>query len=149
MVLDNPRAWLRHRTRVFRAILAANSRPVTDPVWRVHVELQYITEPRSYVAATGIQASIGDGLRWVADDTPLFRPWIYFVLAFAFAVLARRQLDVLALLASGVLYELTLLVICPTTDFRYSHWMIACTTLAGIVLFVRRLRSARSDVAAR
>ena len=59
----------------------------------------------------------------------------------AVLVLCCRDRLTLGLLASGVLYELSYFPVGPNPDYRYSHWMIAATTLACVILFVRRLRA--------
>jgi len=66
LVRDNPGAYLLHRLRVFRGVLAIK-RPVFDPVWHTHVALERLTTADPYADATGAQATIADGLTWVAN----------------------------------------------------------------------------------
>ncbi|MEO8844394.1 MAG: hypothetical protein ABI591_32655 [Kofleriaceae bacterium] len=72
-------------------------------------------------------------VRWTA---PVFRPWIWLVLAIAAIVLARRRPLLRALAISGVLYELVMWFLAPATEYRYSHWLIttACIALAALVV---------------
>jgi hypothetical protein len=46
-------------------------------------------------------------------------------------VLCRRQRAIVALLASGICYELAWFFVDPTGDFRYSQWMVLCCGIAA------------------
>jgi hypothetical protein len=81
-------------------------------------------------------------LRTVVRATPVFEPWIYLAISLLLLPLARRQRDVLALLCSGLVLESTLVLLAPSADYRYSHWMVITTCLAVIVLTARRARGA-------
>ena len=72
--------------------------------------------------------------------TPLFTPWIYVALALICLPLAFRQRDLLAWYTSGIIMESSLLVLAPSRDFRYSHWLIITTVVATIILTARRVR---------
>lgn len=88
---------------------------------------------------------LGERALWfVTKHTPLFRPWLYALLALLLAPFAWRQRDVLALLASGLLMELSLLPLAATPDYRYSHWLVVCTCLATAMLIARRASTARN-----
>ena len=142
MVLDNPRAYFFHRLRVFRGVLSI-SRPVFDPVWRSHVDLALLGQADPYYEATGVQAALSDAWLWLAHETPLFRPYLYLLLALVLVAIAWRQREVLALLASGICYELALFFIAPSPDFRYSHWMVVCTVISTVIVVAQRIRSSR------
>ncbi len=71
-------------------------------------------------------------------NTLVFRPYLYFAIAALLLPLAWRQRDAFALLASGLIYELTLLPFAPSAEYRYSHWMIVCTVLAVVILVRER-----------
>ena len=130
LVSDRPRAYAFHRLAVFRELIGLSGQPVFDPVWAACISIAddgtvSETPPRAS------QAAIRDAMLWLARKTPLFRPWIYLLLAFALVPLAWRR-HVVPLLASGILYELTLLPFAPSPDYRYSHWLVICTLLAAI-----------------
>jgi hypothetical protein len=142
-VTSHPGAYLAHRAATTRYVLALPGSPVYSPVM-MH-RLQY----------TGLVAQLGVGTawselqgwmqrkaQWLAKKTPLFRPWMYLVLALVLLPLARRQRDVLALLLSGLGLEASLFVLAPTPDYRYSHWMVVCTCIAVVMLVARRARRA-------
>ena len=75
---------------------------------------------------------------WVWKHTPLFEPFVYFVLALVMLPFARKHRDVLALILSGIAIELTLFFLASSPDYRYSHWMVLTTLLAAITLISRR-----------
>lgn len=79
-------------------------------------------------------------LVFCARKTFLFRPWMYFSLALLLLRFTRGHRDVFALLASGILMELSLLALAVTPDYRYSHWLVVCTCLAVALLIARRAR---------
>jgi hypothetical protein len=74
----------------------------------------------------------------VAKQTFLFRPWLYALIALALLAFCRGHRDIAALLASGLLMELSLLALAVTPDYRYSHWLVVCTCLAVPMLIARR-----------
>jgi len=144
LVLAHPGAYVLHRFRVFRAMIELG--PIANPnvttaVWEHHLTVSQTddAEPRS-----ALQRAIGAILRGFATYTPIDRPYIYLVLSLCFLPIARRYRDAFALLASGVLYELTYLPFSPSAEFRYSHWMIAATVLAAVILVVHRARQSRT-----
>jgi len=47
-------------------------------------------------------------------------------------------------LASGIVMEGSLLVLAPSPDYRYSHWMVVCTAIGVISVTARRYRDARA-----
>jgi hypothetical protein len=145
MVFDNPGAYLLHRLRVFRLLISINHQDVMDPAWHTHVDQAKRAQPGEFYDATGVQASIGDALIWLARHTSLFRPYLYLLLSLLFLPFAWRHRDVLALLASGISYELGLFFVAPSPDFRYSHWMVTCAILATVILVARRVKQAHSD----
>jgi hypothetical protein len=142
LVLDHPLDYLRHRVRVFREVLGLSKAPVFDPVWNYRMTMAQEGVPDADRAP---QVAIGDGLKWLAAHTILFRPYLYFLLALLFLPLLRRHSDLLMLVASGLGYELTLLPFASTPDFRYSHWTITCTVTVTLILIKRRSAASSSE----
>ncbi|MEO8702114.1 MAG: hypothetical protein ABI867_18875 [Kofleriaceae bacterium] len=66
------------------------------------------------------------------------RVYVYFILLFAFLPFAWRYRLGFVVIASGILHELGLFLIAPAIDYRYSHWMVVCSILGGILVFVKR-----------
>ncbi|MDB4962296.1 MAG: hypothetical protein JWP01_2295 [Myxococcales bacterium] len=81
---------------------------------------------------------------FIVRHTPIFTVWMYIVVALLLLPLALRQRDVLALLLSGLGLETTLLLLAPSPDYRYSHWLVICTITSAIILGVRRYRASKS-----
>ena len=68
---------------------------------------------------------------------------VYLVLSVVllpFAIFDRRALG---LLASGIASELVLVVIAPTTDWRYSYWLLVTVVFAVVMLVARRMNLKR------
>lgn len=140
LVSDNPAAYLEHRLRMFRVLLGLPDRfgnaLVSGPVWRVHMDQAQVRDPGP---SSLLQKAIGRALEWFAAHTPIYRPYIYFVLALVFLPLARRHRDALGLLSSGIVYQLTFLPLSPSSEFRYTHWMITSVVISTVILVKRRM----------
>ena len=144
VITAHPFAFLLHRWRVFREILGLSKAAPVASVWTVYAESNElraaIAVPASYSrvqrvwvdALTAVQAS------W------LFRAYLYFILAFPMLAFCRRAVVPAAILLSGMTYELSLFAAAPSSDFRYSHWMITCTIIATVAIFAIR-RSTRQS----
>jgi hypothetical protein len=136
-----PASYLEHRRRLFfRELGFARSQ-----WWPLHTD--FIAHPsnrevlRHAARHSLLQAQLVRGMR-LLSATFLFRPSLYFVLALVLLPLAaaRRQRDSLVLLASAVLYELSLMFVALRPEYRDSHWMIAGTVTA-IALMIARGRA--------
>jgi hypothetical protein len=151
IALGHPTAYLRHRMQVFAAALGLvgeswqhDTIMMHDAQWQSLLERAHI--PYEY---TAVQRAIGGVYVWFAA-TPLGRPYLYFVLALVLVVLARKQADVVALLASGLLLEASLVVLAPSADYRYSHWLVVTSLAALVIVIARRFSAAdRSETSFR
>lgn len=140
-ITGDPFAYLQHRLAVMAEVLSLTQRP-HGVVARRAFTYRYYTEAMGI--GTGwskLQHKLSRWLTAVAAHTPLFVPWIYVLVALLLVPFALRHRDVLALLASGLLFEATLLVLAPSPDYRYSHWLIVCTVISIIILTTRRMRT--------
>lgn len=142
-ILRHPVPYLEHRTRITRQLLRSRPVPLVDHrmVSFPWYELPFHFEPRP-------------GYPWVwrrlqeASTTTLCRPWIYGLLACAVLagslLLADRDARLArAVSASGILSVAALPVAAPSTDFRYSIWLIASSLVAALLLahLAHRLRT--------
>jgi hypothetical protein len=144
LVLEHPDAYLASHWDVYRLVLGVPDRP-RAPVYNLYVEVDDVAPIIHHNAAPSrIQLYWAKVLYFLADDTPLYRPWIYMVVAFLLIALACRDRITLGLFASGLLYQLSFVPAFAEPDFRYSHWMITTTTIAAVILFVQRRRKASS-----
>jgi len=79
----------------------------------------------------------------VRATAPMFRPWIWLVLALVALVLSRRRPLLFAVAVSGVVYELVMFFLAPSGDVRYSHWMVTTAAIALAALAVARKWASR------
>jgi len=135
MVTDHPGAYLRHRIEYFLAALGVtyefDDLPTTAFPGML-AKLDLATEPFAY------QARWQRINNWYWHHTPIFWQWLYVLLALVLTWFGRRQRDVIALLASGLVVESSLFFLAPSPDYRYSHWTIVVTILAAVMLVARR-----------
>jgi hypothetical protein len=73
-----------------------------------------------------------------------YAPLVYLLVALVLVPLARRQPVALAMLGSGLGYELGLYFLAPTPDVRYSNYLIVTTLVAYALVMARRLAAARA-----
>jgi len=146
MALAHPGAYLTHRSRQLRILLGFEPSAGWRPVYA------FFLEDPSHPALTSHRAKHS----WVQRQlirgakrfpSVCFRPYVYALLALALLPLAivRRDRIAGALLASGLLYELALAFTETVPEYRHSHWMIACTTIATVMLAAQELRRRRAD----
>jgi len=142
LVLGDPGAYLRCHWDDFARMLGLTDEPLRAPVWNLFLEDPHQMPGTDHDASySRVQGWFGRVFYWLADDTPLFRPWIYAVLALVLLPLLCRDRLTFALFASGLAYELSFFPVGNEPDFRYSHWLIASTCIATVLLFVQRRRT--------
>jgi hypothetical protein len=139
IICTHPGAFAKQRFHVFAQVLALTERPPSGAI--------RARRPRYIVQFTdlGLTPSFSeaqdrwtDAATWLWKETPIYRPWIYLVVAIVLLPLGRRHRDVVALLTSGGAIMGTLLLAAPSPDYRYSHWLTVCTTIAIVLLVARR-----------
>ena len=81
-----------------------------------------------------------NAMAWL-EGTFVFRTSFYFFLALLLLPFCRGDRLAQVLLASGLVYECGLIVAAPAIGYRYSHWLVECTLLALVMVFVRRYRA--------
>jgi hypothetical protein len=138
----DPGSYFASHWAVFRLVLGISEIP-RAPVYNLFIEQPDEIPAIEHAAWPSMsQQYIGRGLYWLADYTPLYRPWFFAVMALILIPLACRDRLTLALFTSGLLYELSFLPPFAEPDSRYSHWMITAITIATVILFVQRRRRA-------
>lgn len=144
LVKSEPGAYLAHRTAMFKELLGLSDAGLWSPVYFGFTENPDHPDYIEHEAAPStFQIKIFQKLVWMATHTALFAPYIYAALALIFLVAFARKRLAVALLVSGLLYELSFFPTAGTPDCRYSHWMITCTLLAGLVIVVHRMERAK------
>ena len=146
VITSHPGAYVRHRLAVTGNVLSFGSAHGAGAVTKRDAFRwpAYAHEMGQGTGWSKLQGKWTDLMRWLWRHTPLFVPWIYALLSLVLIPLAWRHRDVLALLVSGLVFESTLVLLAPSPDYRYSHWMVITTCIAIIVLTARRARGGRS-----
>jgi len=138
MITSDWRAYLAYRADVFGEVIGWSRTP-WSMAYHQFLEWPEDRDPTEHdAAASPIQRAVGDWLERHAHRR-WFRPHFYLILAVALLVVCCRDRTSLALLASGIGYELSYFPSAGTPDFRYSHWLVVTTCIATVLLFVRRL----------
>jgi hypothetical protein len=138
----HPLAYLEHRAAVMAEVLGLSDDDVWEPVCHdFEANLPHRHSLHHDASPSWLQRTLG-GAFDVLGRTIVYRAWAYALLALVFFgyALARRDRWLVAILGSGLLYEASYFFLAPSPDFRYSHWMILCTAIAGVTIFVERLR---------
>jgi hypothetical protein len=141
VIASHPGAYLHHRWSMARAVLAIRGkwRPVFDDLGS-----HDLLAPLHHRATTSDwQYGMQHVVRAVAA-TPLFRPWLYLVLAIAAIVLARKQPLLRALAISGLVFQVAVLFFATSTEYRHSHWMVTATCVALAAIAVSRREAWRA-----
>ena len=142
LVLGDPGAYLAYHWDGFARIIGLHGEPVRAPVWNLFLESPKQMPAIDHIATySEVQAVLGfRSFYWLADETPLFRPYVYALIALALLVLCCRDRVTFALYTSGLLYELSFFPVGADPDYRYSHWMVTSAVIATVILFVQRKR---------
>ncbi|HEU0036487.1 MAG TPA: hypothetical protein VFQ53_38005 [Kofleriaceae bacterium] len=146
MITTYPRAYVGHRFQVVKNLLALTPEP-PEVGWSNFVELP----PQEWMLNhSATHSTVQHAWTHVVEshrDNLVFRPWLYLLLGLFLLPLCARQRIAFAVLASGLACELSVFVAAPSADYRYSHWMIVCTTIAYAILFATRWQRGRTWVA--
>ncbi|HEY1816668.1 MAG TPA: hypothetical protein VGG74_30180 [Kofleriaceae bacterium] len=133
-VLNHPVDWLLHREQMAKRLVGWTE-PV-DPIFDdlgdfdLLAPMHHRAIPSTWELATRAVAHAADSLR-------LFRAWLYLVAAIALLVFMRVPL-VRALTASGLAYELAMALFAGGFDYRFSHWLVTATCIAGAAAALSR-----------
>jgi hypothetical protein len=76
-----------------------------------------------------------------------YAPLVYLVVAFVLLGFARRIPAAAALVGSCLGYELSIFLLAPAADYRYSHYLILATLLALVLVTAVRARGAETGTA--
>jgi hypothetical protein len=140
LVTSYPAAYLRHRRSAYSAVLGLRHK-VPQAFW-VGIDRTFRTDVSDDPGPARDQVR-----EWVVEigRSWLVRPIVYLVvvlLLFPLAVIRRDRL-MIALGVSAIVSELSLFVIAPTADFRYSIWLVIVAFYL-LVFAATRLRPRRA-----
>jgi hypothetical protein len=144
LVFKHPQAFLRHRMGVFLAQIESRTGGA-DGFWAKFTNADWGQDALHHRASHGWLQQC-----WI-DSMVVFDRWfgcrvrVYLWVALALLPMCRRDRQALALLASGILHELSLFLVAPAIEYRYSHWLVVTTMVGAILLFVTRLRPPRAS----
>ncbi|HEX4454613.1 MAG TPA: hypothetical protein VH143_27320 [Kofleriaceae bacterium] len=126
------RAYYAHRKALAKGLLGLSN--VWDPVFDSLGDWDLLAELHHRATSSDWEDNMRVIVRGFAA-TPLFRPWLYMLLAIAALVVARRSALPRALAVSALAWELAMFVFAPGTDYRFSHWLVvaACASVAWLV----------------
>jgi hypothetical protein len=146
VITSHAGAYVRHRLAVTGAVLSFGSARVAGAVTKRDAFRwpAYVHEMGQGTGWSKLQGKWTRAMTWIWRNTPIFVPWIYALVSLVLIPLAWRHRDVLALLFSGLVFESTLVLLAPSPDYRYSHWMVVTACVAIVVLTARRSRVARA-----
>ncbi|HET9991229.1 MAG TPA: hypothetical protein VFQ65_22005 [Kofleriaceae bacterium] len=142
LVAAHPLAYVHHRLAVFYAQLQIDD----QLVWGGFIEPMYVDVLGHRAVHSPVQEKWLEAMSWL-EGTFVFRTSFYFILALLLLPLCRGDRLAQVLIASGLVYELALLVAAPAIGYRYSHWLVECTLIALVMVFVRRYRASGAAVA--
>ncbi|HUS27142.1 MAG TPA: hypothetical protein VMZ53_01490 [Kofleriaceae bacterium] len=142
IVLTHREEYLTYRWKMFTRLLGFGGDD-SSPVYNWFTDIQ---DPYGSATMADHDAHAGklqDVLRrgmHAVGRTPLFRVYVYLALLFILLPFARDRLT-LAVLGSAASSEVILFLIAPTTDWRYSSWMILAVVIAAMLIAAQRIRS--------
>jgi hypothetical protein len=140
LVFGEPRAYLLSHWDVFAMLIGLGPDPyMPAPVWNLFLEDPTLMHRVEHHASwSRAQGQLGLAFNWLHENTYLFAPYIYGLVALLLLALCARDRVTIGLITSGLLYELTFFPIGVNADYRYSHWMITASCIATVLLFVQR-----------
>jgi len=139
MVSEHPGAYFRHRLSMFLDVTGVTYKSQGAVSPRIMKYPGFLTNLGLPATTHAYQDRWWRFHKWFWRVTPLFRQWLYIALAIALLPLCiRRNRDIAALCASGLLIEASLFFLSPSPDYRYSHWTIVTACLGTIMLVSRR-----------
>jgi len=143
VVFGHKDAYLAYRWDIYRRLLGLGDEPDASPVYNWFSDIQDPWYSASRADHDAAPAHLQDLLRrgiHVVGATPIFHVMLYVILSVVLLPFSLRDRRVFALLASGITSEAVLFVLAPTTDWRYSFWMIVVVAFAVVMLVAGRAR---------
>jgi hypothetical protein len=142
LVTDDPAAYLEFHVDQFARLIHMTDDDLPGAVWNRFLEsdeqLLWIDHDASF---SWFQDKLGIGVFYTHDrHTPLFRPYLYIVIALILLVLCCRTALPFALYVSGFLYELSFFPVGVEPEYRYSHWLVTSIVVGTVILVIERAR---------
>ncbi|MEO8704905.1 MAG: hypothetical protein ABI867_32935 [Kofleriaceae bacterium] len=89
-------------------------------------------------------SDVQDAMQWYLHLFAfLMRPWLWLILAIVASVLVRGRV-IRLVIASGIVWEISLFVFAPIADYRLSLWLVATAVLGAAAAIATRRASWRA-----
>jgi hypothetical protein len=141
---DHRGAYLRHRVTMFRRAMRWDVENSGAYVW--FNDVGNLSASAGLIAHDARPSTIQRGLQaamlWLGE-TPVFAPWLYLAGLLALVPLVRRDRELLALVASGLMTAAVAFVYAYTDELRGSLWLVVTSVLVTIVALVRLANARR------
>lgn len=150
VVFGYPDAYLRYRWDNFRLMIRLDRPPAFTAVYiwfHVLAAPETVDELEHDAAPSRLQGKLRVWSQRISL-TPLYFTFIYFFACFVLLPVCRRRTLEASILLSAIGYELAWFFLAPTTDVRYSQWMITCCMVVIALLVIRRWPPATEEPAA-
>lgn len=145
IVLGHLDGYIKYRLEISRRLLGLGGEAQQSPVYNWFTDIQDPFFSASVIdhdaSGSHLQNLLRDDIH-VLGVTPMFSVVVYAVLTLLLIPFAFIDRRILALIASAVTSEGILFVIAPTSDWRYSYWMVVAVVFSTIMLIARRMRVA-------
>jgi hypothetical protein len=148
VVLGHPGAFLTYRWAVFRDLVHLDDDDIGPNAYVAFVDTNAVASVDGVLGHNAAPSKLQGVLRramYSLGSTWLFRPVVYLVLALLLAPVWLRDRTLAALALSGLANEVALFAVAPTTDFRYSAWLVIAMLLVAAVAIGKQLRQRSAD----
>lgn len=146
VVLTHLPEYLAYRWGVFRQLLQLDDGPYGSAAYIWFNDIQNLPKSAESIGhdawPSRTQQLLYQGMLTIGESA-LFRVYVYALLALLLLPFCWRDRESFALIASGLTGEAALFVIAPTTDLRYSFWLLLVVILAAVLIVARRAGSDR------
>jgi len=134
---EHPQAYWTHRFRVMKTLLGWQHDPGNPSLVFYTGVVEFKDNPKILPRAVDARLQLEDAANTFSRGV-LFQGGWYLLLSLTILGVAiwRRQKLMGALACSGLFYVLPLLVLAPSSDFRYLGWMIQASLLAVLTIFI-------------
>jgi hypothetical protein len=144
IVLTHPHEFLTYRWKLFQRVVQLKGDTGESPIYNWFTDIQDVYGSAGRIdhdaRPSKLQDVLRDAMHWLGE-TPLFRISVYLALALLLLPFCIGDRLAFALIGSGLASEALLFLIAPTTDWRYSCWLIVSVTFAAVLIIARRRQS--------
>ncbi len=143
LITAYPLAYAKHRLTVFQLVIQARAR----------IAVPALTQTFAYVGTPELDHELGlagepsivqrGWFWWVRHCGAIwYGPLAYLVVSLVLLGFVRGNRAAFVVLGSSLGYELTILLLAPAADYRYSHYLLLATLIALVLVIAKRARRA-------